>query len=126
MLIRVMKNRLARRALGKTAYVSLKDDLKGHLLLALSLKDPRAAPLLVRDFIRRNPHNKVRLLALPDRPMTPAQLAEIADLPSPETAAARLLGVMQQPMVGLLLVLRESQVRLLRLLAAHAERGEDK
>ena len=125
-LIRVMKNRLVRRALRETEYAGLEEELKGHLLLAFSLRDPSAAPRLIRDFIAQYPRNQVRLLALPGQPLLPAQLAELADLPSPEVAAAWLLGVMQQPLVRLLLILQESQGRLVRLLAAHVRKSAGK
>ncbi len=122
--LKVVKNRLAKRALAGTPYACLNDHLEGPLLFAFSLEEPGAAARIIRDFVKEHERLKPRLVATGGQLFGPEALERLASLPTREEALAMLLGVMRAPVEKLVRTLAEPQARLVRTLAAWREKLE--
>ncbi len=120
---RVVKNRLARRALEGTPYQGLAPLLSGPTALAWSA-DPVAAPKVVVEFGKENEKLVVRGGALGDRLLDAEAVAELARLPSLDELRARLVALLQTPASRLVGVLQAPAGQLARVLAARGEQSE--
>ncbi len=120
---RVVKNRLARRALAGTPYEGLAPLLSGPTALAWSA-DPVAAPKVVVEFGKENEKLVVRGGALAGRLLDAEAVAELAKLPSLDELRARLVALLQTPASRLVGVLQAPAGQLARVLAARGEQQE--
>jgi len=117
-VLRVIKNSLARRALQGTDYECMTERLSGPNLFAFSMKEPGAAAKLFKEFGAEHEMFSVQALAIDGRLFDGAHIDVLANLPSREEALARLLGTMQAPIARLAGTLREAPAKLVRVLAA--------
>jgi large subunit ribosomal protein L10 len=116
--IKVIRNRLAHRALEGTAFVCLQAVLEGPVLLVFSKHGPRVVAGLLRDFSKSHDKLVVKHLAFEGELLPASDLDTMADLPNKEEAVTLLLSVLQSPLHQLLSVLVEPQARLVRTLVA--------
>ncbi|MEE9452607.1 MAG: 50S ribosomal protein L10 [Gammaproteobacteria bacterium] len=117
-VLRVIRNTLARRALAETAYQCLAEALVGPVILAFSIEAPSAAARLLRDFAKEHEQLKVTALAVDGQLVAVKDLAQIASLPNREEALVKLMLVMKAPIEKLARTLAEPQAKLVRVLAA--------
>jgi large subunit ribosomal protein L10 len=103
---RVVKNRLALRALKETPLEPLAPQLKGPTAIAYALKEPAALAKVLDEFTKDNQGLQVKAGYVDGRLVTPAQIKALADLPSREVIVSRLLSVLQAPMTRLVTVLK--------------------
>ena len=96
-VLRVVRNTLARRALEDTEFACMRDGLNGPLLLAFSPDEPGAAAKLVRDFAKENDNLVVKLVATGGHLLEPSAIESLANLPNREQAISLLMGVMKAP-----------------------------
>ncbi len=97
----VVKNTLARRALGDAKVAGLAVALKGNTALALS-GDASAAAKVLTDFAREFQKPAVRGGVVEGRAVSPEQVKRLAALPPREQLLAQLGGALQAPMAGFL------------------------
>jgi large subunit ribosomal protein L10 len=102
---RVVKNTLARRAVKGTPFEALTAHLKGTTAVAYSGDDPVALAKTLTTFARTAPSLTIKAAVVQGRSVTPAAVSELASLPGKPELYARLLWVMQAPMVNLVRVL---------------------
>jgi len=102
---RVVKNTLARRAVKGTPFEVLTAHLKGTTAVAYSGDDPVALAKTLTTFARTAPSLTIKAAVVQGRSVTPAAVSELASLPGKPELYARLLWVMQAPMVNLVRVL---------------------
>jgi len=121
--LRVLKNTLARRALGDTPFSGLTDRMVGPLAYGMS-GDPVAVARVLHDFARENDKLVIKGGAMADKVLTPQDVARLATLPSREQLIAQLLGVMQAPVTKLARTLNEVPARFVRTLAAIRDQQE--
>ena len=119
---RVTKNRLARIALEKTAYVGLAELFVGPTAVAFS-NDPVAAPKAAAAFAKRNDKLIIIGGGLGEHVMSSEQVRALADLPSLDELRAKLVGLIQTPASRLVGVLQAPGGQIARVLAAHAGQG---
>jgi len=112
-VIRVVKNTLARKALQGTPFEDMQASLVGPLVLAFSTKELAAAARVVKDFKKGNEALVVKSLSIGSGVMDPAQLDAVAALPTYEEALSKLMYVMKAPVE-----------KLARTLAAYKEARE--
>lgn len=117
-VLRVVRNTLARRALEGTEFACMRDGLIGPLLLAFSPDEPGAAAKLVRDFARENDKLVVKLVATGGRLLETSAIESLADLPSREQAIGLLMGVMKAPIEKLARTLAAPYSVLVRTVVA--------
>jgi len=117
-VLRVIKNSLAKRAFEGTDYACLQDSLTGPLMLAFSQEDPAAAARIFNDFVKENDKLVVKSIALGDRLMDASQLGTLAKMPTRDQALGMLAGVMQAPISKFVRTVAEPTNKLARVLAA--------
>lgn len=120
--IKVLRNRLASRALEGTQFACMQTVLKGPILLAFSMQEPNAAARLLRDFAKKHENLVVKHLAFEGQLLGAQDLGTMADLPTREEAIARLLSVLQAPLRKMVYVLSEPPAKFVRVLSALKDR----
>jgi large subunit ribosomal protein L10 len=121
---RVVKNRLALRALKATPLEGLASHLKGPTAIAYGAADPAALAKALDEFTRDNQGLQVKAGLVEGRVLTPRQIEALASLPTREVLVARLLTVMNGPAVRLLTVLKGPARSLVRALEQIAKKKE--
>ena len=97
----VVKNTLARRALGAATVSGIDGQLKGCTALALAT-DASAAAKVLTEFHKEFQKPAVRGGIVDGRAVTPEQIKRLAALPPREQLLAELGAAMQAPMAGFL------------------------
>lgn len=117
-MMRVVRNTLAKRAVEGTDFECIAPALMGPSLLAFSMQDPGAAARICKDFAKQVEAFEVKALAASGRLMGAEQIDVLASLPTREQALSMLLGVMQAPIAKLARTINEVPGKLVRTLAA--------
>jgi large subunit ribosomal protein L10 len=117
-VMKVVRNTLARRALADTAFACMRDGLTGPLILAFAQDDPGAAARIARTFARGHDKLVVRMIALGGKLYDASAIDAVAALPTREQALSRLLAVMKAPVQKFVQTLAEPHAKLARTLAA--------
>ena len=117
-LLKVVSNRLARRALAGTDFECLEEALSGPLMLGFSLEDPGSAARVINDFKKDHEAMVVKAVSVNGELLPGEDLEKLAKLPTHDEAIAQLMGVMQAPIAKLVRTLAEPQAKLARTLAA--------
>jgi large subunit ribosomal protein L10 len=120
-IVRVVRNTLASRALEDTNFSCLKEKLVGPLLLAFSENEPGAAPRLMRAFAKEHEKLVIKSLAFDGRLLAATDLDKLADLPTREEAISILMSVIKAPITKLARTLSEPHAKLTRTMAALGE-----
>ena len=116
--LRVVKNRLAKRALEGTDFECMSEALTGPLILGFSLEDPGSAARVMRDFAKDHDALEVKAVSISGQLMSGSEVDRLANLPTREQALAMLMGVMQAPIGKLARTLNEVPGKLVRVVAA--------
>ena len=123
-MLRVIRNTLAKRALEGTEYECVNDTLVGPSLFGFSMEDPGAAARLFKDFAKENTKFEVKALAVSGQLMGAEQLDVLAKLPTRDQALSMLMSVMQAPTTKLVQTMNEVPGKLVRTLAAIRDQKE--
>jgi large subunit ribosomal protein L10 len=115
---RVTKNTLLRLAIKDTKFGSLDGHLGGPIGLILSYADPVELAKTVSSFKEFGEKFKIRGGVLDGKPLSPAEINELASLPPREVILAQLLGLLQAPATHLVRLLNEPGSTVARLLDA--------
>lgn len=97
---RVLKNRLAARALEGTALSSLCNHLTGPLALAFHPREPVVVVKVLSEFAKENPALEFRAGLMEGRVLSSADLNVLAALPSREVLIGRLAGALTSPLAA--------------------------
>ncbi len=122
--VRVVKNTLARRAVGGTEFECLSDSLKGPIILAFSKEDPGAAARLIKDFAKDCEKLVTQAVAIGGAVYPASDLERLAKLPTLDQARAQLLGLLQAPAGKFVRTIAEPQAKFVRLLAAYRDKQQ--
>ncbi|AIC09131.1 50S ribosomal protein L10 [Xylella fastidiosa subsp. morus] len=95
--LKVVKNKLAARALGDTEYAVIKEKLIGPLLYAFSLEDPGAAGRLIKEFSKKHDKLKSKAVSLGGVLYPAGHVDVLASLPTRLQALAMLARVLSEP-----------------------------
>lgn len=115
---RVAKNTLLRRATADSGLAALAPTFAGPTAVALAFGDPvRLAKVLV-DYAKDNEKFELKAGYMDGRPLTPAELATIATLPSLDELRGKIVGLLQAPAQKLLSVVVAPGAQLARLVEA--------
>jgi large subunit ribosomal protein L10 len=115
--LRVLKNTLARRAVGDTPFAGLADKMVGPLVYGFS-SDPVSAAKVLSNFAKSNDKLVVKAGAMPNVVMDEAGVKALATLPSREELLAKLMATMQAPIGQFVRTLNEVPARFVRTVAA--------
>jgi len=116
--LRVVKNTLARRAVEDTEFACMQEGLVGPMVLAFSQEDPGAAARVINDFSKQNDKLIVRLVSIGGKLLEPAQIVDLAKMPTYDQAISLLMAVMKAPVEKLARTINEVPGKLVRTVAA--------
>jgi large subunit ribosomal protein L10 len=121
---RVLKNAVLRRAAEGSDYAGIKDKFIGPTAVALSFGDPAGLAKILDQFAEENEKFELKGGMVDGSPVTRADIAVLATLPSLDELRGKLVGLLLAPATKLARLVSEPGAGIARLLSAHAKQAE--
>ena len=120
--IKVVKNAYLRRAASDKGWDGLEAVLEGPTAMVTGVGDPAEVAKTIVAFLKKNDKASVKGAQLESTTLDPAQVAQLAELPSKDAMRGSLLGTMLAPATSLVRVLAAPLTGVLYVLKAKEEK----
>ena len=117
-VLKVVKNTLAKRAFEGTKFESMSDRMTGPLLLAFSMEDLGSAARVIFDFSKDNKALETKLVSVGGVVYGPEELERVSKLPTRDEALSILMATMNAPVTKLVQTMNAVPSKLVRTVAA--------
>jgi large subunit ribosomal protein L10 len=114
-VLRVVKNTLAKRAFDQTDFACVEAALKGPSIFGFSMEDPGAAARLFKSFAKENDKFEIKALSVGGQLLDKSQVDTLANLPTRDQALAMLAGVILAPVTKLVRTFNDVPGRVVRV-----------
>lgn len=123
-VLRVVKNSLAKRAFIDTDFSCVDGALVGPSIFGFSMEDPGAAARLFKEFAKANEDFEVKALSVGGELMASDKIDVLASLPTRDQALSMLANVMLAPVTKLVRTVNEVPSQIVRVVDQVAKQKE--